>query len=91
MEGGNDVEAVGGLPFVYFEGSIYKKVLAEMLLIQLLEHIIVVSGVFLKGSTIQVFVANTAVMFAVVIIFTREGLREVAEAAWANRHFDWQF
>ena len=62
-----------------------------MLLIQLLEHRNVVSGIFLKGSTLSAFVAKTALVFAVVIAFTREVVLEVAEAVLAKQHLDWQF
>ena len=46
---------------------------------------------FLKVSTLSVLVANTAVMFAVAIVFTREGLREVTEVALGTKNLDWRF
>ena len=46
---------------------------------------------FLKVSTLSVLVANTAVMFEVAIVFTREGLREVTEVALGTKNLDWRF
>ena len=62
-----------------------------MLLIQLLEHRNVVSGVFLKVSTLSAFVANIALGFALVVVFKREVVLEVAEAVLARQHLDWHF
>ena len=62
-----------------------------MLLIQLLEHRNVVSGVFLKVSTLLALVANAALVFAVVVVFTREVVLGVAEGLLAKQHLDWQF
>ena len=45
----------------------------------------------MKGSTLSAFVAKTALVFAVVIAFTREVVLEVAEAVLAKQHLDWQF
>ena len=65
--------------------------MAEILLIQLLEQRNVVSGVFLKVSTLLALVANAALVFKVVVVFTREVVLEVAEAVLARQHLDWHF
>ena len=45
----------------------------------------------MKVSTLTEIVANTAVMFLVASVFTREGLWEVTEVALANKNLDWRF
>ena len=45
----------------------------------------------MKVSTLSAFVANTAVMFAVVIVFTLGVLLGVDEVVLPKQDLDWQF